>query len=91
MQPFGLTPEITDKTLKKISQGNLKARVADRLADHQHQDMIAAVALSESLHVMRDRVATVADSKPMQATLPPLTLEGVKAWIENVKSDIGEQ
>ncbi len=89
--PFGLSPEITDASLKQTSQTDLKARVAERLLDHQHRDQVATADLSESLHVMRDRIAKVANGKPLRVALPPFTLDGVKTWIEDVKSDIGEK
>lgn len=91
LQPFGLSPEITDAALRKTSRADLQVRVTDRLADHRERDRAAVSDLSESLHSMRDRVARVANGKPLRATLPPLTLDGVKAWIDEVRSDLGVQ
>ncbi|MGI4854929.1 MAG: hypothetical protein ACRYF4_12900 [Janthinobacterium lividum] len=90
LQPFGLSPAITDPTLRKGAVEGLKTRVQLRLADRQLRDQAAGTALSESLHVMRDRITLVAHHKEMRATLPPLTLEGVKAWVLEVKTDLGE-
>lgn len=90
LQPFGLSPEITDPDLRKGALEGLKMRVQVRLADRQLRNQAAGTALSESLHVMRDRITQVANRKAMQATLPPLTLEGVKAWVLEVKTDLGE-
>ena len=90
LQPFGLTPAISDPDLQKLPAADLKARVAERLREHVQQDQAAVADLGKSLQTMRDRVAQVAAGKPLHATLPPLTLEGVKAWVADVKTDLGE-
>lgn len=90
LQPFGLQPDITDAALRKTSAADLQTRVHSRLADHQRQDLAAVTDLSDALHTMRDRVARVASGKPLRATLPPLTLDGVKAWVDDVRGDLGE-
>ncbi len=91
LQPFRMEPDITDAKLKQGARMDLRARVQERLAGKRRHDKVVVTELGDSLHVMRDRIANVADHKAMRATLPPLTLEGVKAWIGEVAADLGEK
>lgn len=89
LEPFGLIADITDAQTKKAAVAHLRNMVSSRQAERAAQTRAATNDLGEALHVMRDRIDTVARHKPLHADRPPFTLEGAREWINQVRNDLG--
>ena len=59
------------------------------LLQRKQEDAGAANDLGEALHRMQARVDQVAKGGAFRIRTPPLTLEGVKAWIAEVQVKTG--
>lgn len=89
LEPFGLRPDVRAPGLVQAARGDMSQQVDQRLALHKQDDADAATALGESLHRMQARVDQVAKGGALRVRTPPLTLEGVKAWIAEAQADTG--
>jgi len=80
LDPYGLTPEVSDPTLKaKI--GKIAEQQADqKAADLQTAQKLADAEMEKSLKTMADRIHLVATGKPMELRIPPVTVANVEKW-----------
>ncbi len=89
LQPFGMEPDIRSAALRKASHDDMKHEVEQKLAQHQQENAQSADALGDALHRMQARIEVVAQGKTLHVRIPPLSLEGVKAWIATIQKDTG--
>lgn len=82
MEPYGLTPQVTDAELRKglrtLAEERITAREDHMIAQQQNVSRDLEAALKE----MSSRIGLVAADKPMSFRLAPLTLENVKKWVD---------
>ena len=80
LDPYGLIPEVTDAKLRdklaKLAEGQVDKK-AQALQDSQKS---ATGDMEKSLKQMSDRIKLVADDKPMDVRIPPITLANVEKW-----------
>ena len=80
LDPYGLIPEVTDTKLRgkleKLAEGQVDQK-AQALQDSQKS---ATDDMEKSLKQMSDRIKLVADDKPMEVRIPPVTLANVEKW-----------
>ena len=80
LDPYGLIPEVTDTKLRgkleKLAEGQVDQK-AQALQDSQKS---ATDDMEKSLKQMSDRIKLVADEKPMEVRIPPITLANVEKW-----------
>jgi hypothetical protein len=80
LDPYGLTPEVTDTKLR----GGIE-KLAEQQVDQKSQALkdsqkSATDDMEKSLKQMADRIELVANDKPMQARTAPLTVADVEKW-----------
>ncbi|HMD78121.1 MAG TPA: hypothetical protein VKG86_12200 [Terracidiphilus sp.] len=80
LDPYGLTPEVTDSKLRKDIEKLAEAQVDQTSADLQKSQQDATDSMEKSLKQMADRIVLVANDKPMQARTAPVTLADVEKW-----------
>lgn len=86
MEPYGLTPQVTDGDVKSglsgLASEKIDAHERHIIAQQQNVSHDLELALKE----MAERIHLVATDKPMSFRLPPLTIQGVKEWVDEFTS-----
>jgi hypothetical protein len=82
--PYGLTPQLTDPTLKSKVQAVLAAQVDEKSIALATAQQTATVNMEKSLAEMASRIHLVATDKPMAIRAAPITLAEVQNWISLV-------
>jgi predicted metal-dependent hydrolase len=82
--PYGLTPQLTDPTLKSQVQAYLAEQVAQKSAALAAAQQTATTNMEKSLSEMASRIHLVATDKPMAIRMAPITLTEVQNWISLV-------
>jgi hypothetical protein len=82
MEPYGLTPQVTDAEVKSglraMADEQIGAREAHFIAQQQEVSRDLELALKE----MSERIDLVATDKPMTFRMPPLTIENIRKWVD---------
>ena len=89
LEPFGLDTDISLPELKTAGRADLQAEVDSRLPKLMQANTDAANALGDALHRMQARIDTVAKGGALRVRMPPVSLEGVKAWIADFQTLAG--
>jgi hypothetical protein len=82
--PYGLTPQLTDPTLKGKVQQVLAGQVDQKSAALAEAQQTATTNMERSLTEMASRIHLVATDKPMAIRAAPITLTEVQNWISSV-------
>ncbi|MGD0548849.1 MAG: hypothetical protein ABR991_13690 [Terracidiphilus sp.] len=82
--PYGLTPQLTDPTIKSKMQTILAAQVDQESAALEASQQTATTNMEKSLSEMASRIHLVAIDKPMAIRVAPPTLTEVQNWISLV-------
>lgn len=82
--PYGLTPQLTDPTLKSKVQQVLSAQVDQKSEALAAAQQTATTSMEKSLSEMASRIHLVATDKPMAIRAAPITLTEVQNWISVV-------
>ena len=82
--PYGLTPQLTDPTLKANVQTILTAQVDQKSAALASGQQTATTSMEKSLSEMQSRIHLVATDKPMAIRAAPITLADVQNWVSIV-------
>jgi hypothetical protein len=82
--PYGLTPQLTDPTLKGKVQAVLAAQVDQKSVALAAAQQTATTNMEKSLVEMASRIHLVATDKPMAIRVAPITLTQVQNWISLV-------
>ena len=86
LDPYGLIPEVTDTKLRgkleKLAEGQVDQK-AQALQDSQKS---ATDDMEKSLKQMSDRIKLVADDKPMEVRIPPVTQANVEKWASELST-----
>ena len=89
LDPYGLTPQVTDPKLRdgieKLAEQQVTAK-EDALKTAQKK---ANDDMEKSLQQMSDRIHLVADDKPMELRIAPLTIPNVEKWASEFQSAAG--
>jgi restriction endonuclease len=89
LDPYGLTPQITDLKLRdgieKLAEQQVAAK-QDALKAAQKQ---ATADMEKSLQQMSDRIDLVASEKPMELRIAPLSIANVEKWSAEFQSAAG--
>ncbi len=84
LSPYGLTPELTDPTLKSSVLKILAAQVDQESAALAAKQETATTNMEKSLGEMASRIHLVATDKPMTIRTAPITLAEVQNWISQI-------
>jgi hypothetical protein len=82
--PYGLTPQLSDPTLKSKVQTVLAAQVDTRTTALAAAQEKATEDMEKSLTEMTSRIHLVATEKPMAIRTAPVTLNDVQKWMSSV-------
>jgi hypothetical protein len=82
--PYGLTPQLSDPTLKSKVQQVLSAQVDQKSEALAAAQQMATASMEKSLSEMASRIHLVATDKPMAIRAAPITLTEVQNWISVV-------
>ena len=82
--PYGLTPQLTDPTLKRKVQTILAEQVDHKSAALATAQQTATTNMEKSLSEMASRIHLMATDKPMAIRAAPITLAEVQNWISLV-------
>lgn len=82
--PYGLSPQLSDLTLRIKVQSVLSAQIDQKSAALVAVQQAATSAMEESLAEMASRIHLVATAKPMAIRAAPITLAQVQNWISLV-------
>jgi hypothetical protein len=82
--PYGLTPQLSDPTLRSKVQTVLAAQVDTRASALAAAQEKATEDMEKSLIEMASRIHLVATEKPMAIRTAPVTLNDVQKWISAV-------
>jgi hypothetical protein len=82
--PYGLTPQLTDPTIKGNVQTILAGQVDQKSAALVAAQQTATIGMEKSLSEMESRIHLVATDKPMAIRMAPITLVTVQSWISMV-------
>ncbi|HEY1903879.1 MAG TPA: hypothetical protein VGG56_15710 [Terracidiphilus sp.] len=89
LDPYGLTPQITDPKLRdgieKLAEQQVTAK-QDALKTAQNK---ATADMEKSLQQMSDRIDLVANEKPMELRIAPLSIANVEKWASEFQSAAG--
>ncbi|HTV06268.1 MAG TPA: hypothetical protein VME86_12940 [Acidobacteriaceae bacterium] len=84
LSPYGLTPQLTDPTLRRSVLQILAAHVDQKSAALVTAQETATTNMEKSLSEMASRIHLVATDKPMAIRTAPITLSEVQNWISQV-------
>jgi hypothetical protein len=82
--PYGLTPQLTDTTIKDKVQTILADQVDQKSAALVASQEAATIGMEKSLREMESRIHLVATDRPMAIRMAPITLVTVQNWISLV-------
>jgi len=82
--PYGLTPQLTDSTLRSQVQKVLADEVEQKSKALAAAQVAATTSMGKSLSEMASRIHIVATDKPMRLRVAPVTLADVQNWISLV-------
>lgn len=82
--PYGLTPQLTDSTLKSKVLAALALQIDQKSAALATAQQTATTNMEKSLGEMASRIHLVATDKPMAIRSAPITLADVQNWISLV-------
>jgi hypothetical protein len=80
LDPYGLTPEVTDTKLRDKLEKLAEEQVDQKAQALQDSQKRASDDMEKSLKQMSDRIKLVADDKPMEVRIAPVTLANVEKW-----------
>jgi cell fate (sporulation/competence/biofilm development) regulator YmcA (YheA/YmcA/DUF963 family) len=86
LNPYALTPEVTDPALKDGFAKIAVSKVEEKAAVLKNSQKDATESMEQSLKQMAGRIDLVANDKPMQASTAPLTLANVEKWASQFTS-----
>ena len=84
LTPYGLTPQLTDPTLRSQVQTVLAAQIDKKSAALTMTQQTAGTNMAKALSEMASRIHLVATDKPMTVRTAPITLAEVQHWISLV-------
>jgi hypothetical protein len=84
LAPYGLTPQLTDPTLRSKVQAVLTAQIQQKSAALAMAQQTASTNMEKALSEMASRIHQVATDKPMTVRMVPITLAEVQNWISLV-------
>jgi hypothetical protein len=80
LDPYGLVPEVTDAKLRDKLEKLAEEQVDQKAQALQDSQKSATDDMEKSLKQMSDRIKLVADDKPMEVRIAPITLANVEKW-----------
>ena len=80
LDPFGLAPSMLSSDMNAQLATAAKDQIERKKSDMDASFQKATDDMSKSLHTMADRIDTVANDKPMDFHLSPLTVSSVEQW-----------
>jgi hypothetical protein len=80
LDPYGLTPEVTDPALRNGIEKLAEAQVDQKAKALQDSQQSATDDMEKSLKQMSERIDLVANAKPMEVRMPPVTVANVEKW-----------
>jgi hypothetical protein len=86
LNPYALTPEVTDSSLKDGVAKIAVNQVKDTATALNKSQKDATESMEQSLKQMAGRIDLVANDKPMQASTAPATLADVEKWASQFTS-----
>ena len=84
LQPFGLSPVINQKVIGPGMQTYLNDEISASYKNQLANSQKATGSLSAALKEMDARISLVANDKTMNLRIPPLSLNTVEVWINQV-------
>ena len=81
LDPYGLTPQLTDPALRDRVIDVLKTQVDEKSTALATSQQKAGEDLDKALKEMSKRIHLVAEDKAMTVRIPPITLANVEKWI----------
>ncbi len=80
LDPYGLIPEVTDTKLRGKLEKLAEEQVDQKAQALQDSQKSATDDMEKSLKQMSDRIKLVADDKPMEVRIAPITIANVEKW-----------
>jgi hypothetical protein len=86
LDPYGLTPQITDPKLRDGIEKLAEQQVAQKQEALKTSQKQATDDMEKALKQMSDRIDLVANDKPMEIRLAPLSVANIEKWAAEFKS-----
>lgn len=80
LDPYGLTPQVTDPKLRAGIEKLAEQQVDEKAKDLQGLEKKATDDMEKSLKQMAERIDLVANDKPMEVRIPPVNVVNVEKW-----------